>query len=39
MVRGELYDAEALLAAASGRMGPATPAEDDWWKGNIRLRK
>ena len=38
MVRGELHDTEALLAAAKGQLGPATPADDDWWKGNIRLR-
>ena len=39
MVRGDLYDAEALLADARGQMGPATAADDDWWKGNVRLRK
>ena len=37
MVRGQLYDAEALLASARGKFGPATPADDDWWKGNVRL--
>jgi imidazolonepropionase-like amidohydrolase len=38
MVRGELYDAAALLASARGRLGPATPADDAWWKGNARLK-
>jgi imidazolonepropionase-like amidohydrolase len=38
MVRGELYDAAELLASARGKMGPATPADDDWWKGNLRFR-
>jgi len=38
MVRGTLYDAAALLDSARGRMGPATAADDDWWKGNLRFR-
>lgn len=38
MVRGILYDAPALLEAAKGTLGPATPADDGWWKGNIRFR-
>lgn len=38
MVRGQLYDARALLESAKGRMGPATPADDDWWKGDVRFR-
>ncbi len=38
MVRGALYDVRALLDSARGRMGPATPADDDWWKGRLRLR-
>jgi imidazolonepropionase-like amidohydrolase len=37
MVRGELYDADALLASARGQLGPKTSADDDWWKGNVRL--
>jgi imidazolonepropionase-like amidohydrolase len=37
MVRGELHDAQALLDSARGRLGPASPAEDAWWKGNERL--
>jgi imidazolonepropionase-like amidohydrolase len=39
MVRGELYDAAGLLEQARGRMGPASAADDDWWKGNLRLRR
>jgi imidazolonepropionase-like amidohydrolase len=39
MVRGELYDANALLASAKGKFGPETAADDDWWKGSVRLRK
>lgn len=38
MVRGELHDAARLLQSAEGRLGPATPADDDWWKGNLRFR-
>lgn len=38
MVRGELYDARQLLESVRGTMGPASAADDDWWKGNLRLR-
>lgn len=38
MARGALYDAQALLETAKGKLGPATAADDDWWKGNLRLR-
>ncbi len=38
MVRGRLHDARELLESAKGRMGPATPADDDWWKGDVRFR-
>jgi hypothetical protein len=38
MVRGQLYDAQRLLDSAKGKMGPATPADDDWWKGNRRFK-
>ena len=38
MVRGDLYEAAALLDSAKGKMGPATPADDDWWKGSVRFR-
>jgi hypothetical protein len=38
MVRGQLYDAQALLDSAKGKLGPATPADDEWWKGNLRFR-
>jgi imidazolonepropionase-like amidohydrolase len=38
MVRGQIYDAKKLLEQAKGTMGPKTAADDDWWKGNIRLK-
>ena len=38
MVRGALHDPQALLESARGRLGPATTADDDWWKGDLRLR-
>ncbi len=38
MVRGQLYDAPQLLESVRGKMGPATPADDEWWKGNLRFR-
>ena len=38
MSRGVLYDAAELIASAKGKMGPATAAEDDWWKGRLRFR-
>lgn len=34
---GTVYDPAALFSSVVGRMGPASPAEADWWKGNIRL--
>ncbi len=37
MVRGQIYDAKALLDQARGTMGPKTAADDDWWKGNKRF--
>jgi imidazolonepropionase-like amidohydrolase len=39
MVRGELHDAQALLDSAKGRLGPASPEDDAWWKGNVRFAK
>ncbi len=39
MVGGTLHDAAALLASVTGTLGPATPADDDWWKGNVRLAR
>ena len=38
MVAGVLYDAKALLESVKGKMGPATAADDAWWKGNLRLK-
>jgi len=38
MVRGQLYDAAALREQAKGTLGPKTASDDDWWKGNVRLR-
>jgi imidazolonepropionase-like amidohydrolase len=38
LVRGQLYDAKKLLEQAKGALGPKTSADDDWWKGNIRLK-
>ena len=37
MVRGQLYDAHALLTQAKGTLGPKSAADDDWWKGNVRF--
>jgi imidazolonepropionase-like amidohydrolase len=39
MVRGDLYEAQALLDRARGKMGPASPQDDDWWKGNARFAR
>jgi imidazolonepropionase-like amidohydrolase len=38
MARGVLHDAAELIASAKGKMGPATAADDDWWKGRLRFR-
>jgi imidazolonepropionase-like amidohydrolase len=37
MVRGDLYDATALIESARGQLGPASPEDDNWWKGDRRL--
>ena len=37
MVRGRFHDATTLLDQARGKLGPATAADEAWWKGNIRL--
>jgi imidazolonepropionase-like amidohydrolase len=37
MVRGRFHDAAALLDQARGKLGPATAADEGWWKGNVRL--
>jgi imidazolonepropionase-like amidohydrolase len=37
MVRGQLYEAKALLESVKGKMGPETAADDGWWKGNTRF--
>jgi len=34
---GRVYDPVKLFASVKGKMGPATAAEADWWKGNTRL--
>ena len=38
MVRGQIHDAPALLEKAKGTMGPKSSADEDWWKGNVRLK-
>jgi imidazolonepropionase-like amidohydrolase len=38
VARGTLYESAALLASARDGLGPKTPADDDWWKGNLRFR-
>lgn len=38
MVAGVLRDAKALLESVKGKMGPASAADDAWWKGNVRLK-
>ncbi len=34
---GRAYDPVALFESVRGKMGPASVAEADWWKGNTRL--
>ncbi len=34
---GRVHDPAALLESVRGRMGPASEAEADWWKGDLRL--
>jgi imidazolonepropionase-like amidohydrolase len=39
MKAGTIYDPKVLLASAKGKMGPASPADAAWWKGNSRFAK
>ena len=34
---GRVHEPGALLDSVRGRMGPASPDEADWWKGDLRL--
>jgi imidazolonepropionase-like amidohydrolase/photosystem II stability/assembly factor-like uncharacterized protein len=34
---GEVHDPTALLDSVRGTMGPASEADADWWRGNVRL--
>ena len=34
---GVVHDPAALLDSVRGTMGPASEAEADWWRGNVRL--
>jgi hypothetical protein len=35
---GTVYDPKALLESAKDILGPKTPEEADWWKGNVRFK-
>ena len=34
---GRVYDPATLFESVRGMMGPQSAAEEDWWKGNVRL--
>ena len=34
---GRVYDPAVLFDSVRGEMGPKKEAEEDWWKGNLRL--
>ena len=34
---GVTYDPAALLQQAKGKLGPASPEDAAWWKGNVRF--
>ena len=34
---GRVYRPEVLFESVRGKMGPASAAEADWWKGNLRI--
>jgi len=37
MKSGELFDSAALLASVKGKLGPASEADEAWWKGRTRF--
>jgi imidazolonepropionase-like amidohydrolase len=39
MTMGRLFDTKTLFDSVKGTLGPATAADDDWWKGNIRFKQ
>ncbi|MGE5244671.1 MAG: amidohydrolase family protein, partial [Betaproteobacteria bacterium] len=39
MKAGTIYDSAKLLASVKGRLGPASEADADWWKGSVRFRR
>ena len=34
---GVTYDPAALLQQAKGKLGPVSPEDAAWWKGNLRF--
>jgi imidazolonepropionase-like amidohydrolase len=38
MKSGHVYEAAKLLESVKGRLGPASAAEADWWKGSVRFK-
>ena len=39
MKAGMLYEAAALLLSVKGKLGPASAADADWWKGKVRFTR
>jgi imidazolonepropionase-like amidohydrolase len=39
MKAGHIYDPATLLDSVKGKLGPASTADADWWKGNIRFKR
>jgi imidazolonepropionase-like amidohydrolase len=38
MKSGEIYDPKSLLESAKGKLGPKSPEDADWWKGDVRFK-
>jgi imidazolonepropionase-like amidohydrolase len=38
MKNGTVYNPKDLLESAKGKLGPKSPEDADWWKGNVRFK-
>jgi hypothetical protein len=38
MKAGSVYNPKELLESAKGKLGPKSPEDAAWWKGNVRFK-